>query len=78
MNFSKVMDLIAKNDIDPNAVLGLVEKIKNSDLQDEDNIRSIIKEASKIANKELSTRQEDDLVKKILSDGIDDSVFDLI
>lgn len=75
MNFGKIMGLIADNNIDPEDVFSLVEKIKTTDLKDEDNLRSIIREVSKIANKPIDKVQEEKLVQKILKDGIDEDVF---
>ena len=43
MNFGKIMDLISENNINPEDVIRLVEKVKNSDLSDEHNVRSIVK-----------------------------------
>ncbi len=78
MNFGKVMDLISENNINPEDIFRLVEKVKNSDLKDENNIRSIIREASSLAHKEIDPLKEDALVKRILSDGINEDLLDII
>ena len=78
MNFGKIMDLISENNINPEDVIRLVEKVKNSDLHDENNVRSIVKEASKLAHKEVDPLKEDALVKKIMSDGISEDLLKYI
>lgn len=78
MNFGKIMDLISENNINPEDVIRLVEKVKNSDLSDEHNVRSIVKEASKLAKKEVDPLKEDALVKKIMNDGISEDLFKYI
>jgi len=78
MNFSRLMQLIAQNNIDPEEVFSLVERIKNSNLKDEANLRSVIQDVSKIAGKKIDKHKEDELVKKILTDGVGEDVFDLL
>ncbi len=78
MNFSKLFNMIAENNIEPEKVFALVEKIKNTDLNDEQNLRSIIQEASIIAGKEVDKLKEDLLVKKIMQDGINEDLLNMI
>lgn len=78
MNFGKIFDLIAENNINPDDVFALVEKIKSTDLKDEDNLRNVIREVSKLARKPIDKNKEDQLVKKILNDGINDDLFGMI
>ena len=78
MNFGKIMDIISENNINPEDVFRLVEKVKSSDLKDEKNIRSIIHEAANLAHKEIDPLKEDVLVKKIMSDGINEELLNLL
>lgn len=78
MNFSKIMNLIAQNNINPEQVFALVERIRNSDLKNEANIRQIIAEVSKIAGKKLDRQQEDQLVKKIINEGVNEDIFEML
>ena len=78
MNFGKIMDMISENNINPEDVIRLVEKVKNSDLKDENNVRCIIKEASKLAHKQVDPLKEDALVKKIMSDGVSEDLLKYI
>jgi len=77
MNFGKIMQIIAQNNINPEDIFNLVERIKNSNLKDENNLRQIIQEVSRIAGKKIDKYKEDQLVKKILTDGVGEDVFDL-
>ena len=76
MNIGKIFDLIAKNNINPDDVFSLVEKIKTADLDDEATLRSIIKEASQISGRKVDTLQEDVIVNKIKRDGITEELLD--
>ena len=76
MNIGKIFDLIAKNNINPDDVFSLVEKIKTADLDDEATLRSIIKEASQISGRKVDPLQEDVIVKKIKRDGITEELLD--
>lgn len=78
MNFGKVLDYISENNINPDDIFLLVEKVKNSNLKDEKTVRAIIKEASVLAKKEIDPLKEDALVKRILNDGISEDLLNLI
>lgn len=78
MNFGKILNLIAQNNINPEQLFVLVERIKNSDLKDEQNIRQIITEVSKIAGKKLDKQKEDQLVKKVINEGVNEDIFDFL
>ena len=75
MNFGKILDLISKNNVDPEKVFLLVDKIKNSDLSNEDTIRGIIKEVALLTGKTIDKLQEDAIVKKVQKDGINESLL---
>lgn len=78
MNFSKVLDLITSNNVNPDDIFMLVEKVKNSNLKDEKTVREIIKEASKLVNKEIDPLKEEALVKKIINDGVSEDLLEMI
>lgn len=78
MNFSKVMSLISENNINPEEVLRLVDKVRRLDMKNENNVRTIIRDVSRIAKKPISREKEDMLVKKILSEGINESLLNYI
>lgn len=78
MNLGKVLNLITENNINPDDVFKLVDKVKNMDLKNENNIREVIHEVSKIANKPISVEKENSLVKKIMSEGLNEDLFNYI
>ena len=72
------MNFIAENNISPEAVFELVEKVKNMDLSNEDSIRKVIREVSKLANKPIDKAQENKIVREIMKNGINDNLFNLL
>lgn len=78
MNFNKALQFISDNNIQPEAVFSLVEKVRTMDLSDEDNIRKIIKEVSVLANKPIDKAQENKIVREILKNGVNDNLFNMI
>ena len=78
LNLGKVLNLITENNINPEDVFKLVDKVKTMDLKNEDNIRDVIHEVSKIANKPIDPEKENALVKKILSDGLNEDLINMI
>jgi len=78
MNINNVMNFIAENNISPEAVFELVEKVKNMDLSNEDSIRKVIREVSKLANKPIDKAQENKIVREIMKNGINDNLFNLL
>lgn len=77
MNIGKILNFIADNNIDPEKVFELVERIQTMDLKDESSLRKIIKEVSNIAGKKIDKSTEDSLIKKILEDGVNEDIFDM-
>ncbi|MCI5938993.1 MAG: stage VI sporulation protein F [Bacilli bacterium] len=78
MNFGNILNFIAENNIEPEQVFALVEKIKNTDLSDEKNIRDIIHDVSLISGKSIDKSKEDILVKKIMQNGINEDLLNLL
>lgn len=78
MNINNIMNFISENNISPEAVFELVDKVKNMDLSDESSIRKVIKDVSKLANKPIDKSQENKIVREIMKNGINDNLFNLI
>ncbi len=70
------MNFISENNIQPDAVFALVDKVRQMDLNNEESIRQVIKEVSKIAGKSLDKADENKLVRDILTSGINEKIFD--
>ena len=58
MNINKALNFISENNISPNEVFKLVEKVKNLDLSNEANIRSVIRDVAKLAGKPIDKNKE--------------------
>ena len=78
MNFSKALQFISDNNIQPDAVFSLVEKVRNMDLSDENNDRKVIREVSKLAGKPIDKVQENKIVREIMKNGVNDNLFNLL
>lgn len=78
MNFNKILNFISENNIQPDAVFALVEKVKDLDLNNEDSIRQVIKDVSIIAGKNLDKAEENKLVREIMTNGVNENIFDMI
>lgn len=78
MNFMNILGVIADNNVSPEKVFELVEKIQNLDLDDEENLRLVIREASLIAGKNIDKLKEDALVKKIKQNGINEDLLSIL
>lgn len=78
MNLNKVLNFISENNIQPEAVFALVEKVKNLDLSSEESIRQVIKEVSAIAGKSLDKAEENKLVREIMTNGVNENLFNII
>lgn len=78
MNINKVMSFISENNIKPDELFSLVEKVRTMDLSDEASIRKVIKDVSKLANKPVDKAQENKIVREILQNGISNNLFDYL
>lgn len=78
MNINKAMSFISENNIKPEELFELVEKVRTMDLSDETSIRKIIKDVSKLANKPIDKAQENKIVREIMQNGINDNLFNYL
>ncbi len=78
MDFKNIIDLIARANINQEAMYDLVREASSLDLRDEDNLRTIIRKGCGLANKTLSSEQEDRIVKLLKDKGITPDLFQLL
>ena len=78
MNFMNLLDVIASNDVSPEKVFDLVQKIQNTDLDNEENLRSVIREVALLAGKNIDKLKEDSIVRKIKQNGINEDLFNML
>ncbi len=78
MDFKNIIDLILKSNINQEAMYELVNEASSLDLNDEDNLRLVIRKGCGLANKTLSKEQEDKIVKLLKDKGITPDLFKLL
>ena len=78
MNINKAMSFISENNIQPDQIFELVEKVRTMDLGNESSIRKVIKDVSILANKPIDKQQENKIVREIMQNGINDNLLDLL
>ena len=78
INLNKVLNFISENNISPSDVFVLAEKIKNIDLSNENNIRMVIRDVSKLVNKPVDKNKENQIVREIMKNGVNDNLFNMI
>lgn len=78
MDFSKVFGILNQANVNREDVFKLVDLIKQTDLNDERNIRDVIKKASIIAKRDIDQELEDKMVDKIMKEGLTPSLIDLL
>ena len=78
MNINNILSFIAENNISPDAVFNLVEKVRGMDFTNENNIRLVIREVSKITNKPIDKSKENKIVKEVMKNGVSENLFSMI
>lgn len=78
MDFSNIMDLILKSNIRNEDITALISKASSMDLSDEDNQRVLIREATTLANKEITPELEDKIIDILKEKGISNELFKYI
>lgn len=78
MNINKAFNFIAQNNVNPEDIFALVDKIKDMDLTDENSIRKVIRDVAKIANKPIDKYQENQMVRDIMKNGVNDNLFNML
>lgn len=78
MNFGKIFTLLSDSNINKEEVFKLVDSIKQVDLDDEENIRNIIKQASIVANRSLTKELEDEIINKIKREGLTTNLLEYL
>lgn len=78
MDFKNIIDLISRANINQEAMYELVSEASSLDLNDEENLRSVIRKGCGLANKSLSIEQEDKIVSMLKQKGISPDLFKLL
>lgn len=67
-NFFKKIE--KKTNVNKETILGLAEKIQKKDLKNEQTLRDVIKELSKMTGKELSAEKENKIIQAVINDKV--------
>ncbi len=78
LNIGRIFSLLSDSNINKDEVFKLVDRIKQMDLDDEENLRSVIRQAAVVANRNLSNELEEELVKKIQREGLTANLLDYL
>ncbi|MDQ0299452.1 ERCC4-type nuclease [Salibacterium salarium] len=66
-----IFDQIEKNtNVKQDDLLKLVQSLNGADFKDENTVRKVIGDVAKLAGKNVSRKQEDDLVKAIMNNNV--------
>lgn len=75
---NKALKFISENNIQPEALFALVERVRTMDLSDEVAIRKVIREVSTLVNKPIDKAQENKIVREIMKNGVNENLFNMI
>jgi predicted transcriptional regulator len=67
-----------KTNINKETILKLASKLKQNDLKDENNLKEIIKDISKLTGKEVSKEKEDKIINAIINDKVPTNFDEMI
>lgn len=75
-NFFKKIE--KKTNVSKDAILDLASKLQQGDMKDEENLRSVIKELSKLTGKDISKEKEDKIISAVQNDNIPKDIDKLV
>ena len=75
---NKALNFIAENNIQPEALFALVDKVQRMNLSDETSIRKVIQSVAELANRRIDKGQEDRIVREILKNGVNEKLFEML
>lgn len=67
-----------KTNVSKKSILDIAGRLKDGDLKDENTIRGVIDELSKLTGKEVSKEQSDRIVKAVVGDQIPNNLESMI
>ena len=71
-NFFKKIE--KKTNVGKDTILGLAKKLQEGNLKDENTLREVIQEISKMTGKEVSKEKEDKIINNILKDNVPQNI----
>ena len=67
-NFFKKVE--KKTNVNKDTILSLAKKLQNNNMKDENTIREVIKDISKMTGKEVSKEKEEKIISTIMKDNV--------
>ena len=67
-NFFKKIE--KKTNVDKDTILSLAKKLQNGNMKNEDTIKEVIHDISKITGREVSKEKEDKIINTIINDNV--------
>ena len=59
-----------KTNVDKNTILSLANKLQGSSMKDENTLKEVIQDISKITGREVSPEKEQKIIDTVLNDGV--------
>lgn len=80
MNFSDSFfkKIEKKTNVNKDTILELASKLQRGDMKDENNLREVIQELSKLTGKEVSKEKEDKIISAVKNDNIPKDIDKMI
>lgn len=80
MNFSDSFfkKIEKKTNVNKDTILELASKLQQGDMKDENNLREVIQELSKLTGKEVSKEKEDKIISAVKNDNIPKDIDKMI
>ena len=67
-----------KTSVDKDTILSLAKKLEQKDMKDENNLRDVIKELSKLTGKDISKEKEDKIINAVQNDKVPNNIDKMI
>ena len=59
-----------KTNVDKNTILSLASKLQQSNMKDENTLKEVIRDISRMTGREVSKEKEDKIIKAVLNDQV--------
>ena len=67
-----------KTNVNKDTILGLASKLQQGDMKDENNLREVIQELSKLTGRDISKEKEDKIISAVQNDNIPKDIDKMI
>ena len=73
--FKKIED---KTNVDKNTIMSLANKLQQGDMKDENTLREVIQDISRITGKEVTKDKKDKIINTIINDKVPKNIDNII